>query len=498
MGKRPPLTLTHWGAYRVEMSGGSLAVTPFEGDTDPSPIGTSLTSATENRVARPSIRRSWLEQGPGANTDRRGSEEFVEVDWDTALDMASAEIDRVRQTHGNASIYGGSYGWSSAGRFHHAQTHLRRFLIGAGGYTDKVNTYSHAAGEVLLPHVLGMTHGRMSHSLPTWTELAEHSELVIAFGGIALRTSQIQSGGVSSHLTRSLLNETAANGVRFVNISPVRDDLHDEVGAEWVPCRPGSDTAIMLGMIHVLINEDLADREFLARYTAGWDQFEGYVLGHVDGTPKTAEWAERLSGVPSSKITQLAHSAAASKTMITAALALQRAEFGEQPWWAAIALASAIGQIGELGGGVGLGYGAFASVGNGITRASLPNLPRMGTNPVLDKVPVARISDMLLNPGDTYEYNGSTKTYPDIKLVYWAGGNPFHHQQDLNRLQSAWQRPDTVIVNEQFWTTTARRSDIVFPATTSLERNDIGGSPADDPLFHMPSVMDPHKDARDD
>ena len=58
-----------------------------------------------------------------------------------------------------------------------------------------------------------------------------------------------------------------------------------------------------------------------------------------------------------------------------------------------------------------------------------------GRNGVRDFIPVARIADMLLHPGESYRYNGETRTYPEIKLVYWAGGNPFHHHQDLNRLR---------------------------------------------------------------
>jgi len=66
--------------------------------------------------------------------------------------------------------------------------------------------------------------------------------------------------------------------------------------------------------------------------------------------------------------------------------------------------------------------------------------------------------------------------YPDIRLVYRGGGNPFHHHQDLNRLIRAWCKPDTMIVNEAFWTAFGRLSDIFLPATTSLEPNDLGAT----------------------
>ena len=97
-----------------------------------------------------------------------------------------------------------------------------------------------------------------------------------------------------------------------------------------------------------------------------------------------------------------------------------------------------------------------------------------GKNDIKDFIPVARIAEMLNSPGSQYEFNGEKRVYPDIKLIYWCGGNPFHHHQDLNTLHKAWKKPDTVIVNEPWWTATAQRADIVFPATTSYEREDVG------------------------
>jgi len=113
-------------------------------------------------------------------------------------------------------------------------------------------------------------------------------------------------------------------------------------------------------------------------------------------------------------------------------------------------------------------------------------------------IPVARIADMLLNPGASYAFNGRRYTFPDIRLVYWAGGNPFHHHQDLNRLQRAWQKPQTVIVHESWWTPTARHADIVLPATTTLERNDVGGSARDTFILAMHRAIDPIGDAKND
>jgi biotin/methionine sulfoxide reductase len=127
----------------------------------------------------------------------------------------------------------------------------------------------------------------------------------------------------------------------------------------------------------------------------------------------------------------------------------------------------------------------------------LPTLP-IERNSIADFIPVARIADMLLQPGATFDFNGQRLTYPDIRLVYWAGGNPFHHHQDLNRLRAAFARPDTVIVHESAWTATARHADIVLPATVTLEREDIGGSPGDPLLVAMHRAVPAYAEARDD
>lgn len=113
-------------------------------------------------------------------------------------------------------------------------------------------------------------------------------------------------------------------------------------------------------------------------------------------------------------------------------------------------------------------------------------------------MPVTRLSDMLLDPGGTYEFDGAQHRYPDIRMVYWAGGNPFHHHQDLNKLTEAWRRPETIVVHEPWWTPTARMADIMLPATTTLERDDIAASSKDPYLVAMKRTVDPPGEARSD
>ena len=500
-------TSTHWGNYRIETDGDTItAVHPYKVDSEPTPIGQSLLDALDPgaRIPQPMVRAGYLENGRDSEGDGRGKEPFVPVSWETALDLAAEALRHTMEQHGANGIYGGSYGWSSAGRFHHAQSQIHRFLRLNGGYVDSVNSYSTAAAEVIIKHILGASLLKLLREAPTPAEIAEHSKTVVLFGGAAVKNTQVNAGGIGNHSPRQQLMKLKAAGVKVVNVSPIRDDLIDEVDGQWLACRPGSDVAIMLGMAHTLVTENLQDKAFLEKYTVGFDKFLPYLTGDSDGQPKDADWAERLSEVPAQTIRDLARQLAAHPSLLAISWSLQRQEYGEQTWWMVTALGAMLGYMGLPGGGVGYGYGCIHNFGFGGRR--IPNY-RMGAfgleigerlAPPGKFIPVARHADMLLNPGGAFQYNGKDLTYPDIRLIYWAGGNPFHHHQDLNTLRKAWEKPDTIIVNEAFWTATARHADIVFPVTTSLERNDLGGSSYDDYISPMRPAVERFGESRHD
>ncbi|QIS20470.1 molybdopterin-dependent oxidoreductase [Nocardia terpenica] len=489
--------LTHWGAFEAVSDGRRLTeVRPWSGDPEPMPLIENVASAQHHptRIDRPHIRRGWLEHGPGA--PGRGDEPFVPVSWDRAFELLSGELRRVYDEFGAESVYGGSYGWASAGRFHHAQSQVHRFLNCLGGYVRHVNSYSMGTSTVLLPHILGDLYWMLGN-FTAKSVITEHTELIVAFGGLSPKNAAVTPGGVSRHHARGWLAEARANGCRVVSVTPLRDDTPAEAGAEWLASRPGSDAALMLALAQVLDAEGLADNDFLARYTVGYDRFAAYLRGESDGVVKDPRWAEAITGVPADRIRALAHEMAAARTLVTVSWSLQRARYGEQPVWLGVVLAAMLGQIGLPGGGFGHGYGSTGSVGEPTRRLGVPRLAQ-GVNPVETFIPVARISDMLLNPGASYDYNGQRLVYPDIRLVYWCGGNPFHHHQDLARLRRAFARPDTIVVHDAFWTASARHADIVLPSTMTIERDDYGAGENDRMFFPMPALTRPHGEARDD
>jgi biotin/methionine sulfoxide reductase len=495
MSARP--TTSHWGAYGVrQLPDGQIAVTAHPADPAPSPLLGNVPGGLRHatRVARPAVRRGWLENGPGPS-DQRGHDPFIEVGWDQALDLVAGELVRVRAARGNEAIFGGSYGWASAGRFHHAQSQLHRFLALGGGYVSSRNSYSIGTSEVLLPHLVGSAAPVRSAS--SWPTIVANTELIVAFGGIPSKNVSVTPGGMTTHDTPGHLAALAARGTQIVLISPLRSDLPGYLDAEWHPVIPATDVALMLGLAHTLVAEGLHDKAFLDRYCAGYGTFERYLLGEADGVPKDAAWAGPVCGIEPEAIRRLARRMAAARTLVTVTWSLQRAQHGEQPVWAAVALAAMLGQIGLPGGGFGHGYGSMGDVGSSGPLLRLPTL-RQGHNPVRTFIPVARISDMLLNPGARYDYDGQRLAYPDIRLVYWAGGNPFHHHQDLGRLRAAFGRPDTIVVHDPHWTATARHADIVLPVTTSLERDDIGSGRRDSHLIAMHRAVEPVGEARSD
>ena len=136
---------------------------------------------------------------------------FVQVNWEDAEKLVATELERVIKTKGNQAIYAGSYGWASAGRFHHAQSQVHRFLNSIGGYTRSNNTYSFAAAEVIVPHILGSNLMDLLTLQTSWQSVCKHTDLMLAFGGLPLFNSQTSNGGTGAHIQKTaVLNAASA------------------------------------------------------------------------------------------------------------------------------------------------------------------------------------------------------------------------------------------------------------------------------------------------
>ncbi len=490
---------THWGTYKVlQDKENNILLDYWDHDSYPTKFGLSFVdSATDTlRIKQPYIRKGWL-KNKGINNNNRGRDEFIPMSWNEALDIAANELLETKNTFGNSSIYAGSYGWASAGRFHHAKSQVNRFFNMFGGFSSSYQSYSYAAAQTLLPHIIGLDLYSTLEEHNSWNALSDECELIIMFGGMPLKNSKVSSGGVGKHTTELGMKKCLSRGTKFINISPLKNDSPNFLNAKHIPIRPNTDTALMLSLAYIIIKNNSYDKNFINKYTIGFEDFYSYVLGQKNNTPCTPEWASNITNIPVEEIIKLADKIIAKKTMISMSWSLQRASRGEQPLWMGITLASMLGQIGTAGGGFGFGYSSVNSTGDSFSKIPWKSLPQ-GHNKVKDFIPVARITDMLEKPGEVFDYDGKKLKYPEIKLIYWAGGNPFHHHQDLNRLVKAWQKPKTIIVNEIWWNAQARHADIIFPANTVLERNDLMLNPRDPTIVANKKSMESFADSKTD
>lgn len=499
------ITAARWGIFRAHVQGGKLThLTPFEHDYAPTPniSGLAQLPYTSSRIRYPMVREGYLKNGPKSR-EGRGSEKFVRVSWDKALDLVASEMKRVYGEYGPSAVFGRSYGWMSTGKVNASINLQQRLLNFCGGFIGCENSYSTAAISKILPYVVGSGDPRST----SWDVVIKHAERIVFWGADPIVTNDID-WLTTLHNGTGYVRALKAKGTKTYSINPVATDTGEYLGSEWIAPRPGTDCAMMLGMIQELVKSGKADMAFLEKYTSGHKEFLDYVMGRTDGVEKTPEWAEGKTGVKADVIRKLAHDFREHRTMIMMGWGIQRTQYGEQPHWMGFALAAALGQIGLPGGGIGTNY-QYSSGGSptaygpflgGISGAVKPlkpsTLPWKGSQ----VIPVARFVECFLNPGKTIDFNGRKVTYPEVKLVMWAGGNPFTHQPDTNKLARAWKKPDTVIVTDTVWTATARHADIVLPAATVFEHNDITniGTYSNDGLVAMQQAIKPQWESKSD
>ncbi len=505
------LSGSHWGVFSAKVEDGVwTSISPWEKDPRPSHQLPGILDSvySPSRIKYPMVRKAYLEGGPGASVETRGNDDFVRVSWDEALDLVAKELKRVSDTYGPGGVFGGSYGWKSSGKLHNCQSLLRRMLnVGLDGkFVNSSGDYSTGASQIIMPHVLGTL--EVYEQQTVWPVVIETTDVLVFWGADPVKTNQI-GWTVGDHDNYPYFEEFKATGKKVIVIDPLRTETVEFFDADHIAIRPHTDVAMMLGVAYALYDAGLHDQDFLDEYTSGFDAFLPYLLGESDGTPKTPEWASEICDVPAETIVELAKLFAANRTMLGSGWSVQRQHHGEQTHWMLVTLASMLGQIGLPGGGFGLSY-HYANGGAPSHKAlSLGAIPDGGaavegaawmTEAGAYSIPVSRVVEMIENPGGTLDFNGTQTTFPEVKMAYWVGGNPFAHHQDRNRMIKAWQKLETVVVHDFQWTATARFADIVLPATTPYERNDIEnvGDYSAKALLAMKKVVDPVFEARND
>ena len=398
---------------------------------------------------------------PLRRTGPRGAGQFERISWDEALDAVARQMRRVRDTYGPAAILDCSR-TGSLSMLHNARVTAQRLLHRFGGCTELWSNIS-AEAEVFAVH---MTYGSKADYKSGGREPTDYvnSRLIVMWGWSP-------GDGTFGTGTLQYLKLAKKQGTRIVCVDPRVTRTSYELADEHIFIRPSTDAAALIAMAYVIVTEGLHDQAFLNRHVLGFDEahlpngapegasYRSYLLGLADGVRKTPAWAATITGMPAETIRRLAIEYATTKpAALQCGYAPGRTANGEQFHRAAYALAAITGSVGTPGGNSGVSNGATG-------RGGIRSLPP-GPNPAGARVATPLLADLL--------ERGRGGGYPaDIKMVYSVGGDLFNQTPNIHKTAAAAERLEFMVVHDHFVTPTARYADIVLPATTFWERNDV-------------------------
>jgi anaerobic dimethyl sulfoxide reductase subunit A len=384
---------------------------------------------------------------PMKRVGERGEGRFLRISWDEALDTVAGEMRRIKETHGPRGILNLRAAGNTDGLLHRTSEMVNRFFNGFGGQTGTRASISCEGAQVASRATFGF------FVPPPSPESLLHSKLVIMWG---FNPSE-SLFGTNTNYYLALARE---RGTRFISVDPRFTDSAAALADQWIPIRPGTDTAMLVAMAFVIIQERLHDETYLRRYTHGFEQFREYCLGLADGVPRDPTWAEPICGVRAEVIAGLAREYATTKPAdLRGGWSPGRTAYGEQFHRACAVLSAMTGNAGIPGGGPGCWFAQDYEKTLGVS-----NLPSTGTP--TGTVPAWQWPEAVLQ--------GTAGGYPsDIKMIYSIGGNRLNQCADVNKGIRALKKVEFVVVQDQFLTTMARFADVVLPASTNFEREDV-------------------------
>lgn len=394
---------------------------------------------------------------PLIRTGSRGSGQFREAGWDEALGLVASRLATVIERHGNESIIALSGSGSCRGALHDTGALTARFLNLVGGHVEESNTYSSAAASYVEPVVLGTNRAGIDPAT------LQHSGMIVLWGANIVDC-------IMGCEWRARVRQAKRRGVPVVVIDPRRTETAKQLGTEWLPVRPGTDSALMLAVLHVLITEDLVDEAFAVSHATGWEALRRRVLGEDGGRAATPEWAEGVCGTPAARIVALARDWARRRpTALVPGLSIQRTWGGEEAVRLAIALQVATGNLGRLGGSSG------ARTWGGLPEPRFDGIP-VPPNPVTASIAENDWADAVLK--------GRAGGYPaDIRAALNVGGNYIAQAADVHKSIRAMRALELSVCHDLFLTATAKYCDVVLPVTHWLEREDVVFTSANYLLF---------------
>lgn len=392
----------------------------------------------------------------------RGSGRFLRIGWDEALDRVAEGLSATRGRHGpQSTICLSSAG--STGALHNTEVLTRRFLNTLGGCTALEGNYSSNAGGFALKKAFG------SH----YPESGFDPATISMSGMIILLGANLLEARLGAELP-ARLEEAARRGVPVVYIDPRKTRTCEALGAEWLPIRPGSDVALLYAILCELSRRSMVDREHVGARAEGFGELLDFVEGRTDGQVRGAAWAAAICGLEASRIVSLALRWASVKpAMLIPGYSIQRTASGEEAMRLCVALQLATGNFGLPGG----------STGGLNNRMPGPRMGRMeeGDGSCNAKVPVLRWPDAIIE---------GPPRYPSfVRSAYSAGGNLLNQGADIARNRKAFDMLEFAVCHELFMSPTALHCDIVLPAATPLQKEDIGLPWAGNYLLYKPQLL---------
>lgn len=402
----------------------------------------------------------------------RGSGQFRTASWDEALRITAGNLGEIRAKYGPTAVLNRSSA-GAIGALHGTSPLLTRFLNLFGGCTRLAGSYSNSAACFILPYLLGDQWVSSGFDPAT----IQSAEMIVLWGANVLETR------LGAEIPQRLV-EAKKRGAQIVVIDPRRSATVKHTATWWIPCRPGTDAALMLAVLYILLTENLVDRAFMAAHSQGFELLECSILGQDGGEARTPQWAEPICGVSASEIVRFARAyAAARPAMLLPGYSIQRVFAGQETYRLTVALQIATANFGQKGGSTG-------SLNNRLPTPKVGKLPvpYLNAPPTL---PVLRWPDAILE--------GRAGGYPtDIHAIYHLGANSLNQGGDVHKSIAALQKVDFVICHELFMTPTARYCDVIFPAAAPLEKEDIGLPWLGNYLLYKSQAVAPQGEARSD
>jgi anaerobic dimethyl sulfoxide reductase subunit A len=433
---------------------------------------------------------------PLKRVGRRGDGEFRPISWEEALDTVASQMERVKREYGSSALFV-PYGTGSYNQLNGSHV-ARRLMNLFGGSLGFYNSYSWAATNLATPTVYG--------TLVTGNQRQDwlNAKYILMWGW---NPAEMRDGTNSDYFIK--LARQA--GAHVVCIDPRHSLSAASLADEWIPIRPGTDTAMMSAMAYVMLTENLYDAEFVRTHCVGFDEsqipvdgaesYRDYILGTRDGTPKTPQWAETITAVPAETIARIAREYAVIKpSVLYQGYGMQRRAYGEQVVRAGCVLAAITGNVGVPGGWAS-GLGLQAPDGGGLWTV-FPT----GENPVKTAIPVFLWTEACLRGKEMTQADGirgAERLDNDIKLIYAVATNCLINQHaDINRTAEILcdeSKVEFIVVQDNFLTPSGRFADIILPACTQFETWGVeDGWKYGDEVILQPKLVEPPGECKSD